>query len=165
MGSWSLSVIFYFSNWWFSVLESKIPEFFKFPKYWKTDVTLFGQHLIRARSKSENFRLYALYLCYFSICCLAAPRPTFGCPWWNSLAYSMLITAFGLSVFNPEVTARSLVSTPNWVPSGFCLQAITHLAITPNYRKYSSQNCTQYSGNMKVPQIPKTVIAWNCTKL
>ena len=36
------------------------------------------KHLLRAKSKTENFGLFALYPCYFFICCFAAPWLTFG---------------------------------------------------------------------------------------
>ena len=72
-----------------------------------------GQHLLREKSKSENFGLFALSPRYFFICCLAAPWPTFGCYRGNSLIHPMLITAFGLSVFVPELNVRVWVSTPN----------------------------------------------------
>ena len=39
-----------------------------------------GQHLLRAKYKTENFGLFALCSSnFFFICCLAAPWPTFGC--------------------------------------------------------------------------------------
>ena len=80
-----------------------------------------GKHL-RAKSKTENFRLFALYSCYFFICCLTAPWLTFGYYWGNSLTHLMLITAFGLPIFGPRVTWRDWVSTPNLVPSGLWSQ-------------------------------------------
>ena len=40
--------------------------------------SLLGKHLLRAKSKAEKFGLFALYPCYFFICCLAAPWLTFG---------------------------------------------------------------------------------------
>ena len=36
-----------------------------------------GQHLVRAKSKAENFGLFALCPCYFFICCLVAPWSNF----------------------------------------------------------------------------------------
>ena len=36
-----------------------------------------GKHL-RAKSKAKNFGLFALYHCYFFVCCLTAPWLTFG---------------------------------------------------------------------------------------
>ena len=64
-----------------------------------------GQHLLRAKSKAENFRLFARYPCYFFfICCLTAPWPTFEYYKGNSITRPMLITAFGQSIFCPKVT-------------------------------------------------------------
>ena len=54
-----------------------------------------GQHL-RAKSKAENFGLFALYPFCFFICSLAAIWPTFGYYRGNSLTYPMLITALHL---------------------------------------------------------------------
>ena len=81
----------------------------------------FGEQL-RAKSKTENFGLFALYSCYFFICSLAAPWLSFGYYWGNSLTHLMLITAFGPPIFGPRVTCRDWVSTPNLVPSGFWSQ-------------------------------------------
>ena len=61
-----------------------------------------GQHLLRAKSNAEIFLLSALYSSFF-ICCLAALWPTFGCYRANSLTHPMLMTAFGSSVFGPEL--------------------------------------------------------------
>ena len=83
-----------------------------------------GQHLLRAKSKAENFL----------ICCLTAPWPTFGYYRGNSLTHPMLINAFGLSIFGPKVTGKSWISTLNWLPSGLWSQCLTHLATC---RKYS----------------------------
>ena len=76
-------------------------------------VSRLRQHLLRAKSKVENFGLFALYLCYFFICCLAAQWPTFGCNQGNSLTHPTLIIAFGLSIFGPKVTGKGWVSAPN----------------------------------------------------
>ena len=67
-----------------------------------------GQHLLRSKSKTENFGLFALYSSYCFICCLTAPWPTSGCYRANSLTHPMLITAFGLSVFGPELKWKGL---------------------------------------------------------
>ena len=56
-----------------------------------------GQHLLRAKSKSWNVGLFALYPCYFFICCLAPSWLIFGCYRRNSFTHSILITVFGLS--------------------------------------------------------------------
>ena len=56
----------------------------------------FGKHLPRAKSKTENFGLFALYPCYFFICCLAVSWLTFGYYWGNSVTHLMLITTFEL---------------------------------------------------------------------
>ena len=72
-----------------------------------------GKHILRAKSMTENLGLFALYRCYFFICCLAAPWLPFGYCCGNSLTHLMLITTFGLSMFGPKVTQRGWVSTPN----------------------------------------------------
>ena len=89
-----------------------------------------GKLLLRAKSKTENFELFALYPCYFFICCLAAPWLTFGHYWGNSLTHLMII-AFGLLIFSPKVTRRGWVSTPNLVPSGLWLQWHNPLTHSP----------------------------------
>ena len=121
-----------------------------------------GKHLLRAKSKTENYGLFTLYSFYFFICCLGAPWLTFGHYWGNSFTYLVLITAFVLSTFGPKVTQG--VGSLHLVeyPLGFDNNGITHLPIHPNGRKYSSQTWTQIFQNVKMPPIPKTVIAWHC---
>ena len=41
--------------------------------YYPNMTSRLGQHLRRAKSKAGNFGLFALYPCYFFICCLAGP--------------------------------------------------------------------------------------------
>ena len=94
-----------------------------------------GKHLLRVKSKTENFGLFALYPCYFFVCCLDASWLTFVYHWGNSVTHLVLITAFGLSVFGLKVTRMSWVSTPNWVPSGLCHNRITHLGTQPKSHK------------------------------
>ena len=84
--------------------------------------TRLWQHHVRTKSKVENFGLFALYSCYFFICCLTAPWRTFDYYRGNSLTHLMLITVFGLSIFGLKVTGRGWVSTTNWVPSGLWSQ-------------------------------------------
>ena len=48
---------------------------------------------------------------------------------------------------------------------GFDHGEITTYSVTPNCRKYSSQTCTQFSQNVGMPPMPKTVIAWYCSGL
>ena len=72
-----------------------------------------GQHLLRAKYKTENFGLFALYSSYF-FCLL------FGCfgqllavieqivSLTHSITQCWLITAFGLSVFNPKLDWEGL---------------------------------------------------------
>ena len=88
-----------------------------------------GQYLVRAKFNVENFELFALYLCYFFICYLAALWPLFDCYWGNSLIHPMLIIAIGLSIFYLKVTTRDLVSTSNWLPSELwsqCHNTLSH---------------------------------------
>ena len=62
----------------------------------------------------QNLRLKILsYLLFipansFFICCLAAPWPNFSCYRANSITHPILITAFGLSVFGPELEWEGL---------------------------------------------------------
>ena len=56
--------------------------------------------------KTWNFGLFALYPCYFFICCLSDPWLTVGYYWGNSLSHLMLITAFGLLSFGSKVSWR-----------------------------------------------------------
>ena len=97
-----------------------------------------GKHLLRAKSKTGNFRLLALYRCYFFICCLTAPWLTFGYYCRNSFTHLMLITAFGLPIFGPKVIRRGWVSRPNWVPSGLWYNGRTNLATHPKLQKILS---------------------------
>ena len=90
-------------------------------------VSRLGQHLLRAKSKTENFGLFALYLCYF-LSALGCAVQTFGCYWGNSLAHPMLITVSGLSILAQKWLGgvRSLHVIE--CPVGFNHNAITHLA-------------------------------------
>ena len=97
-----------------------------------------GQHLLRAKSKAENFGLYALYPCCFCICCLAAQWPTFDSYQGNSLTHPMLITAFGLSIFGPKVTKGVGYLHLIEFPVSFDQNAITHLATHPKFQKILS---------------------------
>ena len=97
----------------------------------------YGKHHLRAKSKTENFGLFALYPCYFFICCLAARWLTFGYYWGNNLTHLMFI-AFGLLIFALKVTRRGWVTTPNWVPSGFDYNDISHLPTHPKEGEYFS---------------------------
>ena len=61
----------------------------------------------------QNLRLKTLGYSFFIsasffICCLATPWPTFGCCWASSITHPMLITAFGLSVFGPDLKWEGL---------------------------------------------------------
>ena len=94
-----------------------------------------GKHLVRATSKAKNFGLFALYPCYFFICCLAAPWLTLGCYWENSLTDLMLAIASGLSIFGPKLARRGWVSTSNWVPSGLWSQWHNPLTHSPQIAK------------------------------
>ena len=58
------------------------------------------------RLKTLGYLLFILAI--FFICCLAAPWPTFGCYQANSITHPMLITAFVLSVFGPELEWEGL---------------------------------------------------------
>ena len=129
------------------------------PKYWKAcrfihDSRL-RQHLLRAKSKAENFGLFVLYTCYFFICCLTTQWATFNCHRGNSLTHPVWITAFGLSIFSPKVSGRGRISTTNWAPSGLwwqCHDPLSHspqiaentlLGLTPNF--YKMRKCPKNS--------------------
>ena len=88
-----------------------------------------SQHLVRTKSKVENFGLFTLDLCYFLICILAAPWPTFGYYRENSLTSLMLVIAFRISVFGPR--EGIWVSTPNWVPNELWSQYHNPLSHSP----------------------------------
>ena len=109
------------------------------------------QHLPRAKSKAENFGLFSLYPCYFFICCLAFPWPTSGCYGGKRLTHPMLITAFGLSVFDPELTRRGWsCSTPN------CSVGFDRNAITPQIAENTLWKLKSiFSKEWKCPQYPK----------
>ena len=78
-----------------------------------------GKHFLGAKSKTENFELFALYPCYFLsvVWLLHGQLLCIIC-----LTHMMFISASGFSIFGPKVTWRGWVSTPNWVPSGFWSQ-------------------------------------------
>ena len=68
-----------------------------------------GQDLLRAKSKAENFGLFALYRSYFFYLLFCCPMANF----WllsskQSLTHPMSITTFGLSVFSPELEWKGL---------------------------------------------------------
>ena len=71
-----------------------------------------GKHLLRAKSKTENFGLFALYPAIFYL--------LFDCPmanFWLLLRkqyYSPDVNhCICVSIFGPQVTQRGWVSTPN----------------------------------------------------
>lgn len=96
------------------------------------------QHLLRAKSQTENC-IYLLVIpaifCYFQF---AAPWPIFDYYQGNSLTQPILITACGLSIFGQKVTGgnRSLHLIEFSV--GFDHNAITHLATTLKLQKIFS---------------------------
>ena len=87
------------------------------------------------RPKSLDYLLFTPAI--FFICCLAARWLTFGFYWGNNLTHLMII-AFGLLIFALKVTRRGWVTTPNWVPSGFDYNGITHLPTHPKEGSYFS---------------------------
>ena len=121
-----------------------------------------GQHLLRAKSIAENIGLFALYFSYLFFLiffCLATTWSTFGCYWANSLTHPMLITAFGLSVFDPKLDWEGIGS----LNITECPVSFDHNAITPQ----TAENALpilkpNFSKMRKCPQIPKTGIAWYC---
>ena len=124
------------------------------------------KHLLRAKGKAENVRLFALYSCYFFICCLAAPWLTFGYYWGNSLTHLMSIIAFRQSIFGPKVTRRGWVSTSNWVPNELWSQWHNPLSYSFQIVKNTLPRlATSFSKNVEIPPTPKTVIAWHCSGL
>ena len=78
-----------------------------------------------------NFELFALYPCYFFICCLSDPWLTVGYYWENSLSHLVLITAFGLSIFGPKVSWRGGYLHLAECVVGFDHNGITHSAKHP----------------------------------
>ena len=105
---------FLFSGCWISGQEFRIPEFFKCLKYEKKRCNFTLRWLLDLGNTSleQNLRLKTLGCLLFIpviflIYCLAAPWSTFGCYQANSLIHPILITAFGLSVFSPELELES----------------------------------------------------------
>ena len=97
-----------------------------------------GKNLLRAKSKTENVRLFALYPCYFFICCLAAPWPSFGYYWRNILIHLMLTTAFELSIL-VQRWLRGIGSLHQIeCPLCFDHNGINHLVTHPKLQKIIS---------------------------
>ena len=108
--------IFCFSGCWFNGLELRISELFKYPKILKERP---GKHFFRAKSKTENFGLFALYPGYLFYVLFGCPMTNF----WLVLkkqCHSADVNhfVFRLSIFDPKVTRRGWVPTLNWVLSG-----------------------------------------------
>ena len=106
-----------------------------------------GQHLLREKSKAENFGLFGLYFSYFVSLSqlphdqfLAVSRQTV------SLTHSMLITAFELSVFSP-----GLVGEVGSLPLIECPVSFDHNFITP-----------QIAENTLPRLKPSFSIMWKC---
>ena len=97
------------------------------------------KHHLRAKSKTENFGLFALYPCYFFIGCLEASWLTSAYYWGNSLTRLMLIITFG----QPILTQRWLGGFGSLLliecPVGFDHNGITHLTTHPKFQKILSQ--------------------------
>ena len=121
-----------------------------------------GQHFLRAKSKAENFGLFALYSFYFFICCLAAQWPIFDCYWGNSLTHPILLTAFGLPIFVPRVTGRGWGSTPNWVPSELWSQCLNPFSHTYKLQKILSADLHPVFIKCVNAQNTQKIIAWHC---
>ena len=128
-----------------------------------------GKHLLRTKSKAENFGWYALYPCFLLICCLAAPGLIFGYCWRNSLTHLMLIIAFRWSIFGRKVTRRGSVSTSNWVPSGLWSQWHNPLTHSPQIPKILSPNLPlvslKFRNTINALNAFKTVLAWDWSGL
>ena len=141
---------------WESLNFSISPNTEKEMKLYHKIASRLGKHLLRAKSKAENFGLLALYLSFIFICCLTAPLQTFGYYWGNSLTQLMLIIAFGLSIFVPKVVCRGWVSTPNWVPSGLWLQWHNPLTYSPQIAENTLPRLAPtFSKMWKCPKYPK----------
>ena len=69
--------------------------------HWYQKFTLHRGFTVPLLFKNKCFaELSHLFMCYFFICCLAAPWPTLGHCWGNSLTHPFLITA--LLKFQPR---------------------------------------------------------------
>ena len=128
-----------------------------------------GKHLLRIKSKAENFGLYALYPCFLFICCLAPPWLIFGYYRRNSLTHLMLIIAFGRSIFGRKVTWRGSVSTSNWVPSGLWSQWHNPLTHSPQIAKNTLPKLAPSFSKMwkfhHALNAFKTVLSWDWSGL
>ena len=112
-----------------------------------------GQHLLRAKSKTENFGLFSLYLWYFLylLCgCATANFSLLSRKQSHSPNVNQCIWAI---CFGPKVTKRGWVSRPNWVHSGTWWQL--HNPLIPNCRKHSPQTCSKIR---KCSQYPKQLL-------
>ena len=122
-----------------------------------------GQHLLRAKSKAEHFGLFSLYSCYFLYLQFGSPMTNFWLLLGKQSHYPMLITAFGLPIFDPKVARRDWVSTPNWVPSGLWSQCHNPLSHSPQIAENTlPRRALNFYKIWKCPQspVPKTVIPW-----
>ena len=71
-----------------------------------------GHLLLKAKPKVQTTG-YLLFLRAIFSSAVWLPMANFGYYHRNSLTHSMLITAFGLSIFGPKVTGSGWVSIPN----------------------------------------------------
>ena len=105
-------------------IEIETGEFskcFKCLKYWKNRCNFTLRWLLDLGNTSLKQKLrqktlgYLLFIrAIFFICCLAAPWPIFGYYRANSFTHPMLITAFGPSVFGPELDWEGLGFSKMW---------------------------------------------------
>ena len=93
-----------------------------------------GKHLLRVKSKAKNFALFALYPCYFFVCCLAAPWLTFD----QSLIHLMLIIVFGLRILVQRLLGGVGSHLLIRCPVGFDHNDITHLPTCSKLQKILS---------------------------
>ena len=129
--------------------------------------SILGKHLLRVKSKAENFALFALYPCYFFVCSLAAPWLTFD----QSLLHLMLIIVFGLTILVQRLLGGVGSLLLIRCPVGFDHNDITHLPTRSKLQKILSPDLHPVSPKCeispipKTPPIPKTVIASHCIGL
>ena len=112
-----------------------------------------GQHLFRAKSKTENFGLFSLYLCYFLYLLCGCAMANFSLLSRKQSPSPNVNHCIWAICFGPKVTKRGWVSTPNWFRSGIWWQL--HNPRIPNCRKHSPQTCSKMR---KCPQYPKQLL-------
>ena len=134
------------------------------PKYWKACKFIHDfrirQHLVRPKSKAENFGLFALYTCYFLSAVwlpngqlLTVIEETVSLTQCESLHLGYL---FLVQRCLGGVGSLQLIESP----VGFDDNVMIHLATHPKLQKILSSDLNPIF--TKSESTPKTVIPWHC---